>query len=143
MELFSREMKISVGEEGELIQVKSYLNDTHHEIKITFHVQPVSMEIKDISVEMLRVPYEVCHKAIINVEKLRGLKIKQGINRQVIELIGGSQGCVHVVDLLRESFTGAVQGDMRLRVEGLEGEKITKKLAETLAGSCIGYAKFS
>lgn len=143
MELFSREMKISVREEKELIHINSYLKDTHHEIKIHLAVQPVTMEIKDLSAEMLRVPYEVCPEALKNLEQLKGLKVKQGINRQVIELLGGRGGCVHVVDLLRESFTGAVQGDMSLSVVGLSGEAITRKLAETLAGTCIGYAKFS
>lgn len=143
MELFSREMKINVKEAGDLIQVNSYLNDTHHEIKINIVVQPVTMEIKDISAKMLRIPYAVCPESLKNLELLKGLKIKPGINRKVIELMGGSDGCVHVVNLIRESFTGAVQGDMRLSVEGLSGTAITKKLAETLAGTCIGYSKSS
>lgn len=143
MELFSREMKISVRDDRELIHINSYLKDTHHEIKIHLIIQPITMEIMDASAEMLRIPYEICPQALKNLKQLKGLKIKPGINRQVIELLGGRNGCVHVVDLLRESFTGAVQGDMSLRVQGLSGEAITSKLAETLAGSCIGYAKFS
>lgn len=141
MELFAREMKISVIEEGELMQINSYLNDTHHEIKIQLLVQPVTMKIKEISAEMVRVPYEVCPKALKGIEQLKGLPIQAGINRRVIELIGGQSGCVHVVDLLRESFVGAVQGNMRLRVKGLTGEAITQKLSETLAGTCVGYTR--
>jgi hypothetical protein len=54
-------------------------------------------------------PYPVCPAITPNFQRLRGLRIYPGFHKQVRELLGGTQGCTHLVDLLGPLATTAYQ----------------------------------
>lgn len=138
-ERLDREVKISAEELDGFINVNSYLNDNRHEMKINLKVDPISMVIKDIEVEMIRAPYEICQKALLPINSLIGLTVKSGINKQVIEIMGRTKGCVHIIDLLRDTFKGVMQGRFRYNVKNLEPDERIKQFEEKLKGTCVRY----
>lgn len=54
-------------------------------------------------------PFNRCKGATQSFERLIGLRIAPGWNRQVRKLIGGSAGCTHVNELLAQMATTAIQ----------------------------------
>lgn len=54
-------------------------------------------------------PHRSCHEVLDAYQKLIGLRIGAGWNRKVKELLGGIQGCTHLVELLGPIATVAFQ----------------------------------
>ena len=54
-------------------------------------------------------PHEMCSSVLENYQCLIGLRIAPGWNRKVKELLGGVQGCTHLVELLGPMATVAFQ----------------------------------
>jgi hypothetical protein len=64
-----------------------------------------NVEVHEVEVKMDGTPYAICPAIEAAFQKLRGLRIGAGWNRQVRELLGGVNGCIHVIDLLRPVAT--------------------------------------
>ena len=54
-------------------------------------------------------PHQICHHVLDNFQRLIGLRIGPGWNRKVKELLGGIDGCTHLVELLGPIATVAFQ----------------------------------
>ena len=54
-------------------------------------------------------PYRVCPEIVPNFKKLVGLRIGGGWNRKARKLLGGTEGCTHLVELLGPLATTAFQ----------------------------------
>jgi len=54
-------------------------------------------------------PFSICGNITPNFNKLEGLRIGRGFNKAVRELLGGVEGCTHLVDLLGPIATTAFQ----------------------------------
>ncbi|MEK9683011.1 MAG: DUF2889 domain-containing protein [Rhodospirillaceae bacterium] len=78
------------------IQAGSPIHDMR--IRITLNAE---LEIVDIIADMDAHPYSVCPGVLPSFHLLKGEKIGPGWNRKLRELLGGVNGCVHLVDLLR------------------------------------------
>jgi hypothetical protein len=100
------------------------------------------MEIQEIRGEMLRVPdVDVCRQTLKGLESLLGLKIGPDAFKQAKKLVGGSQGCSQLVELLRESFHCAFQVRTHHSLDGVPEGRVAEILDELLGGSCIRYKK--
>lgn len=82
---------------GEYILL-GHLTDSFHEVAVRLILNRELTEIQQASVEMLRVPDAVCREAAGLMENLRGEKIQALTKKSVAHLLGGKQGCVHVID---------------------------------------------
>jgi len=71
-----------------------------HDMKIRLTLN-ADVEIVEVAVDMDAHPYEVCPGVLPSFQQLKGEKIGPGWNRKLKQLLGGVNGCVHVVDLLR------------------------------------------
>ncbi len=65
--------------------------------------------IHDVEAIMDNSPYRICPDVTQNFRKLIGLRIAGGFHKKVHELVGGTQGCTHLVELLRPLATAAFQ----------------------------------
>jgi hypothetical protein len=92
-------------------------------------------------------PYPVCPAITPNFRRLEGLRIYPGFQKQVRELLGGTEGCTHLVDLLGPLATTAYQTvfpyraqqhEERLAREGRAAERPTRK--PKLVDSCHAFA---
>ena len=54
-------------------------------------------------------PYAVCPAVVPKFQALKGLRIYPGFQKQVRDLLGGVQGCTHLVELLGPVATTAYQ----------------------------------
>jgi hypothetical protein len=56
--------------------------------------------IRDVEAKTLAAPWPICTDVAADYEKLIGLRIGPGFNRDVREVLGGPLGCTHLTDLL-------------------------------------------
>lgn len=141
MKIFEREIRVSVEMDESGFQIKSHLIDNNHDMQVDVLVEQETMQIKAVDGQMERVPYAVCQNPLQGLNVLVGLHVKPGINRIVRDLIGGTKGCVHIVELLQECFKAALQGNICLVVNQLTGEERTKKLEQMLKNQCLRYTE--
>lgn len=67
-------------------------------------------------------PYAICPNVVPNFQRLKGLRIRPGFQRQVRELLGGTAGCTHLVELLGPVATTAFQTIFPYRDRQRRGE---------------------
>lgn len=65
--------------------------------------------VREVATTMDDQPHQVCNEILDNFQKLIGLSIGPGWNRKVKELLGGIEGCTHLVELLGPIATVAFQ----------------------------------
>lgn len=134
--------------EGTLIDVKSIPfhnmdrgrvepGEPIHEMWIRLTVD-IDLNVVDVEARSVWAPYSICGDITPNFKRLKGLTIKQGWNQKTRELVGGTQGCTHLVELLGPVATTAFQTihDDRAKRDRREGNN--EKPA--LIGSCHAYA---
>ena len=105
--------------EGHIVDTKSYdfPNEARGEIKSGTPVHDmwirltIDGEYRIHGVEAVTDagPYRGCGDIAPDFVKLKGLKIGPGWTRQVKERVGGTQGCTHLVELLRPIATVCYQ----------------------------------
>jgi predicted PolB exonuclease-like 3'-5' exonuclease len=86
-------------------------------------------------------PYDVCPAVIPNFQRLVGLRIYPGFHKQVRDLLGGTQGCTHLVDLLGPVATTAYQTVFPYRAREYE-ERLAREFwgrAERFAGCMVTF----
>tara|TARA_B100000963_G_scaffold317484_1_gene297957 strand:- start:21 stop:572 length:552 start_codon:yes stop_codon:yes gene_type:complete len=105
--------------EAELIDTKNYdfqnhdrgtikTNEPIHQMKIKL-VLDENLLILDAEAKTENSPYSICKNANSNFQKIIGLQIKSGWKREVTKLIGGTNGCTHITELLSSVATAAFQ----------------------------------
>jgi len=105
--------------EGHITDVKTYpfenpwkgtLNpgDPVHNMTLRLTVDE-ELVIRDAVALMEDTPYGICTQAAPNFARLAGLKIGKGWRGKVREVLGGTQGCTHLVELLVPLATTAFQ----------------------------------
>ena len=81
-------------------RVRASLFDVEHNFHAEMAVDVPSGRIEDVQISMTRRPYPtLCPRALENAQKLKGMMIGPGITRKIIEAVGRSEGCVHMVEL--------------------------------------------
>lgn len=77
-------------------------------VRLLLGGHPIS--ILDAESEMPEVPNAECTTLRDTVKKIIGLKITHGYSDRVIQLIGGANGCAHMVNLIIAMGNAAIQG---------------------------------
>lgn len=126
--IYERNINVKVIDEGQgKLRVRASLFDLEHSFHAELLIDSDSGTIEDGTAVMSRGPYPTyCPRALENVSKLKGQVIGVGINRKIIELVGRSQGCVHLV----ETFQAAVGFTATLLIgkhSGLEQEFVSSE----------------
>ena len=105
--------------EAELVDTKNYdfqnhdrgiikKNEPIHQMKIKL-VLDDNLLVVDADAKTENSPYFICKNANSNFKKIIGLKIKSGWKREITKLIGGTNGCTHITELLSSVATAAFQ----------------------------------
>ena len=105
--------------EGHLVDTKSYAFSNRHRgeilpgtplhemwIRLTLDNQ---MTVKAVEAVTDHGPFPICGDIAPAFRKLEGLTIGPGWNKKVKELVGGTAGCTHIVELLGPLATTAFQ----------------------------------
>lgn len=86
-------------------------------------------------------PYGICKDVNANFDALAGLKIGPGFNREARERIGGTLGCTHIVELLPQMATAAMQTIWPIKdTMGGDGRPDSKP---PILNTCHAWAEYS
>jgi hypothetical protein len=85
-------------------------------------------------------PYAMCGDITPNFQRLKGLAIKSGFSQKTRELLGGTQGCTHLLELLGPIATTAFQTVYSHRAKFDRGATRSKP---ALIDSCHAWASDS
>ena len=111
-DIYERNINVKVTDAGgEKIKVVASFLDLEHSFHAEMTVDVASGRIDKTSAVMSKRPYATfCLRALDNIRKLEGEVIGRGINRRIVDLIGKSQGCVHLVEIFQAAvgFTATV-----------------------------------
>ena len=72
-------------------------------------------------------PYNMCGDITPNFQALKGLAIKGGWTQKTRELLGGTRGCTHLLELLGPMATTAFQTVYPLRARRERGQGVRKR----------------
>ena len=126
--IYERNINVKVIDEGQgKYTVRASLFDLEHSFHAELLVNADTSTIEDARAVLSRGPYPTyCPRALDNVAKLRGQVIGVGINRKIIELLGRSQGCVHLVEVFQAAvgFTATL---LIGRHSGLEQDYVSSE----------------
>jgi len=111
-DIYERNINVKVTDAGgEKIKVFASFLDLEHSFHAEMTVDVASGRIDRTWAVMSKRPYVTyCLRALDNIHKLEGEVIGRGINRRIVDLIGKSQGCVHLVEIFQAAigFTATV-----------------------------------
>ena len=82
--------------------------DPLHDMSLRFVVDN-EMTIKEVDAVTDKSPFPACPHITSNFQRLVGLQIIPGFTKKVRQLLGGIQGCTHLVDLINPVSTTAFQ----------------------------------
>ena len=81
-----------------------------HDLIVRMTVSLPKLKIIHIEAEMPVIPHMACPEIKDCVQKLVGIEIRHGFTDDVRNLIGNTQGCIHLMNLILSMGSAAVQG---------------------------------
>ena len=112
--------------EGHIVDTKTYAFDNSwrghvtpgmpvHEMWIRLTIDD-RMVIREVEATTDAGPFRVCPDITPNFKRLEGERIGPGFTRRVRELVGGRNGCTHIVEMLGQVATTGFQTLVRKRI---------------------------
>jgi len=112
--------------EGHIVDTKTYAFENSwrghvtagtpvHEMWIRLTIDD-RMVIREVEATTDAGPFRVCPDITPNFKRLEGERIGPGFTRRVRELVGGRNGCTHIVEMLGQVATTGFQTLVRKRV---------------------------
>ena len=139
--------------EGHLIDTKSYaFKNEHrgevrpgepiHEMRLRLTLDD-TLTIRAVEAATDHSPFAVCPAIIPNFQRLKGLSIAKGFNNKVRELLGGVEGCTHLVEMMGPVATTAFQTifPYRNRMSAAEGKSADASRKPRLLNTCHAFAE--
>ena len=139
MEDFRRDVSYHLlrREDGTIL-LTATLNDRFHDILLEVVVDAGNLTIDSASVRFNKAPSRDCSNATARLEQLAGLIIGPGLNRRVMELLGGVQGCGNLRTLLMGLLPLAM--NVKAAVGISDEQDLLDTIHNRLVGACAGYA---
>jgi hypothetical protein len=142
-EVFERNINVKVIQRGsERVQVLASFLDLDHSFDAEMIVEVSTGRIEHAKAHMAKRPFEnLCLRALENIPKLEGEIIGRGIYRRITDLIGKSQGCVHLAEIFQAAvgFTATILIALRSGLtedRRLSEEENRSRLLPILQNSC-------
>jgi hypothetical protein len=142
-ELYERNINVKVIERGsDRVQVLASFLDLDHSFDAEMIVEVATGRIEHAKAHMAKRPFpNLCLRALDNIPKLEGEIIGRGIYRRITDLIGKSQGCVHLAEIFQAAvgFTATILIALRSGLTeepGLSEEENRQRLLPVLQNSC-------
>ncbi|MBL0225869.1 MAG: DUF2889 domain-containing protein [Geobacteraceae bacterium] len=119
------------------IRLTATMRDVYHDILIEVLVDAETLIIEALQATFSRCPEKACPNAAGRLQNLVGVVIGRGLNRRVIDALGGGAGCGN----LRVMLLGLLP--LAINVKAAEGfdseEEMLESVRNKLRGSCAGY----
>lgn len=150
-ESIQRHKSVGLWYEGETLRVRAHLRDAYlepdgtdtvlHEYRLDLSVDLATMEILQVEVVPVALPYGDCFEAPEYLQRLVGLRLVRGFTGEAMSRLEGECGCTHLSSLISDlAIAGLFHGYIRLR----SGTRETGQLPEMPAsdertGICAGW----
>jgi len=142
-EVFERNINVKViqREKGRVQVLASFL-DLDHSFDAEMIVEVATGRIEHAKAHMAKRPFQnLCLRALENIPRLEGETIGRGIYRRITDLIGKSQGCVHLAEIFQAAvgFTATILIGLRgglTEDPRLSEEENRERLLPILQNSC-------
>ncbi|HUJ38957.1 MAG TPA: DUF2889 domain-containing protein [Candidatus Acidoferrales bacterium] len=142
-EVFERNINVKVIQrDGGRVQVLASFLDLDHSFDAEMIVEVATGRIEHAKAHMAKRPFQnLCLRALENIPRLEGETIGRGIYRRITDLIGKSQGCVHLAEIFQAAvgFTATILIGLRgglTEDPRLSEEENRKRLLPVLQNSC-------
>jgi Protein of unknown function (DUF2889) len=139
MEDFQRDISYrTLRRDDGTILLTATMNDRFHDIRMEVVVDAETLRVNSATVEFRKAPSLDCPNVTVSLEQLAGLVIGRGLNRRLMELLGGEKGCGNI----RTMLIGLLPLSMNVRAAaGISDEQeLLDTIHNRLVGSCAGYA---
>lgn len=135
---FNRDISFKVSRLGnDRIKLCGTMRDVYHDIVLEVLVSMDALAIEGVQVEFRKCPEDYCHRAAERLQLLVGVVIGKGLNKKILEAVGGEEGCGN----LRTILTGLLPLAMNVKAaHGFSDEKeMMESIRQKLRGTCAGY----
>jgi hypothetical protein len=114
---------------------------TLHEYRLDLFVDEQTMEVVDVDIEAMSLPYAECHAAPANIDRLIGLKLASGFTAQALARLEGEAGCTHLNSLISDlSIAGLFHGYIGIRRYERENAGLPQiPASDQRTGICAGW----
>lgn len=103
--LYNKFKAVSVSDCGDTYHAVASLSDSFHEVGINITLDKYTGAVLTADCRLLRAPDAVCFESGGYSQKLVGVTPASLSKRDAAALLGGGQGCVHIIDLCHDVFT--------------------------------------
>ncbi|HLF15290.1 MAG TPA: DUF2889 domain-containing protein [Bacteroidota bacterium] len=146
-EIYERNLNVSVSKLNDTeIFTKASLLDLNHNIRVELTVDIVSKTITKADAQMVKSPFAICQQTLNKIRNVVGLKIERGIHQRLVDTLGHSDGCTHLVDLTMEAvrlsanvLLGFTRFDEEWRQRKLSDEEFIAQVKPILKNSCLPF----
>lgn len=123
------------------LKVVSSMCDSFHDITVILTVSLPDGIIQEAKGKFVHQPDEMCTETAVLLNKLKGVTLGKGIFKTASQVLGGSTGCTHLVDLVMEAAKAFLQGNFVIRFRGLNDfEEAKEMVSKELAGTCLFHS---
>ena len=138
MEDFHRDISYRVLKQTDgTISLTATLRDRFHDIQALVILDGETLEIMSASAEFRQSPTVDCRNVSARLEKLVGFPVGKGLNRKLVEVFGGGEGCGNMRNLLMGLLPLAL--NVRASAGIMDEQEMLNKIHDQLRGTCAGY----
>ena len=134
---FTRDISYRIFHCHEGIALTATMKDVFHDIFIEIIVDAENLRILSALVNFLKQPTDYCQQIDKAMSLLVGTVIGKGLNKRLIEIFGGGEGCGNIRTMLMGLLPLALNAKAAAGIQ--DRDEMLEKIRRELSGSCIGY----
>jgi hypothetical protein len=100
--LFNRMKSQTMSLNNNVIMLAGHLHDSFHSVAVEMELDKRKGLIAEARGDILRAPDLVCMEATVYMDKLIGTSLADLAKKEIAFLLGGENGCVHLIDLVSD-----------------------------------------
>jgi len=136
-EEFKRDISYRLFRCEEAIALTATLSDVFHDIFMEIHVDPTNMRIISARVNFRKHPSDSCQQIDKAMSLLVGTIIGKGLNKKLVEIFGGGDGCGNIRTMLMGLLPLALNAKAAIGIK--DETEMLERIRKELTGTCIGY----
>ncbi|MBM3119616.1 MAG: DUF2889 domain-containing protein [Chloroflexi bacterium] len=105
---YTRNKHLTVRDLNGSVLSRASINDTFFEAEVEVEVKVPELEILSAKGQIKRAFFPECQRAIPLLDKAVSMRVGPGITRTIKDLIGGTNGCNRLADLVFECFDAVI-----------------------------------
>jgi hypothetical protein len=134
---FQRDISYRISRCPEGIALTATMKDVFHDVFLEIIVDDKTLRIESALVNFLRQPTDYCQQIDKSMSLLVGTVIGKGLNKRLIEIFGGSEGCGNIRTMLMGLLPLALNAKAAIGIK--DRNEMLEKISKELTGTCIGY----